>query len=75
MTQSKSTFKVFKDRDNRPRWVAVSSTAYVDRDGEIVSVEALKGAVESRATLGVTWGLCGGGTCRGLTSACVTSNL
>jgi hypothetical protein len=37
---------VFKDANSgMPRWVAVTSNAYRDRDGEIVSSEALKKAV------------------------------
>ena len=37
---------VFKDAaSGMPRWVAVTSNAYRDRDGEIVSTEALKKAV------------------------------
>lgn len=32
---------VFKDVTGHPRWVAVSSTAFQDRDGEIVSLKAL----------------------------------
>lgn len=35
------SFKVAKDRAGRLRWVAVSSTAFKDRDGEIVSTKAL----------------------------------
>lgn len=38
-------FTVYKDARGRDRWVAVSSTAYRDRDGEIVSRQALKAAV------------------------------
>jgi len=38
--------EVFKDSNSGlPRWLAVTSTAYRDRDGEIVSSEALKKAV------------------------------
>ena len=37
--------QVYKDKSGAPRWVAVTSTAYRDRDGEIVSSEALKKAV------------------------------
>lgn len=36
------SFAVHKDAKGRFRWVTVSSTAFRDRDGEIVSVEALK---------------------------------
>ncbi len=35
------SFNVFKDANGRWRWVAISSTAYQDRDGEIVSTKAL----------------------------------
>lgn len=38
--------EVFKDASGFPRWVAVTSTAYRDRDNEIVSSDALKKAVE-----------------------------
>jgi hypothetical protein len=36
-----STFKIFKDTAGRDRWVAQSSTAFQDRDREIVSTKAL----------------------------------
>jgi hypothetical protein len=39
------TLAVFKDATGRDRWASISSTAYRDRDGEIVSTVALKGAV------------------------------
>ena len=35
------SFNVFKDATGKWRWVAISSTAYQDRDGEIVSTNAL----------------------------------
>lgn len=35
------SFRVFKDAAGHWRWVAISSTAYQDRDGEIVSTKAL----------------------------------
>lgn len=35
------SFAVFKDHTGRHRWLAVSSTAFQDRDQEIVSTEAL----------------------------------
>ena len=38
-------FTVYKDAAGRDRWVSISSTAYRDRDGEIVSRAALKAAV------------------------------
>lgn len=37
----KSSFRVFKDASGRYRWVAQSSTAFEDRDKEIVSTKAL----------------------------------
>lgn len=37
-----STFTVFKQADGQYRWIAFSSTAYRDRDGEIVSTKALE---------------------------------
>jgi len=37
-----ASFRVFKDAAGRPRWVAQSSTAYQDRDQEIVSTNALQ---------------------------------
>lgn len=40
------SFTVNKQRDGRYRWAAVTSTAYLDRDNEIVSREALRGVVE-----------------------------
>lgn len=36
------SFAVFKDHTGRYRWLAVSSTAFRDRDGEIVSIKALQ---------------------------------
>lgn len=36
-----ASFQVFKDASGHWRWVAFSSTAYRDRDGEIVSTKAL----------------------------------
>lgn len=39
------SFTVYKDASGADRWVAVSSTAYRDRDREIVSTKALNGAV------------------------------
>jgi hypothetical protein len=36
------SFTVFKQADGQYRWVAFSSTAYRDRDGEIVSTKALE---------------------------------
>jgi hypothetical protein len=39
------SFTVYKDASGADRWVSVSSTAYRDRDREIVSTKALQGAV------------------------------
>lgn len=41
------SFTVFKDARGAYRWLAISSTAYRDRDREIVSRKALQGAVAS----------------------------
>ena len=38
----KEGLSVFKDANGRYRWVAISSNAYRDRDGEIVSTKALE---------------------------------
>lgn len=43
---------VFKDARGVDRWVAISSTAYRDRDGEIVSCKALSQAVARGDTAG-----------------------
>lgn len=40
-TEKDFSFRVFKDARGRDRWVAQSSTAYQDRDQEIVSTKAL----------------------------------
>jgi hypothetical protein len=40
-------FAVFKDKQGHDRWLAISSTAYRDRDGEIVSRAALTQAVKA----------------------------
>lgn len=45
------TFTVHKTTKGY-RWMAISSTAYRDRDGEIVSTKALRDAVESTARRG-----------------------
>lgn len=39
------SFQVFKDAKGQPRWLMVSSTAYQDKDAEIVTRKALAGAV------------------------------
>lgn len=44
-TEKAGRLMVFKDARGQDRWLAVSSTAYRDRDGEIVSSRALRGAV------------------------------
>lgn len=44
--------QVFKDAGGRWRWLAVSSTAYRDKDGEIVSRQALASAVQAGDTSG-----------------------
>ena len=41
VAQKDASFKVFKDARGQWRWVAQSSTAYQDRDREIVSTKAL----------------------------------
>ncbi len=38
----RKTFQVFKDASGRSRWVSFSSTAFQDRDKEIVSTKALE---------------------------------
>jgi hypothetical protein len=43
--RSKGLFTVFKQANGDYRWVAISSTAYLDRDNEIVSTKALQGVV------------------------------
>lgn len=43
--QAVGRLAVFKDAAGADRWAAISSTAYRDRDGEIVSTAALEGAV------------------------------
>ena len=40
------SFRVFKQADGSYRWVTISSSAFRDRDGEIVTAKALEGAVE-----------------------------
>lgn len=50
--QVRPSFSVFKDASGRYRWIMVSSSAYVDRDGEIVSMKALTQAVAEQDTLG-----------------------
>lgn len=48
----KSSLTVFKDSTGRYRWVAFSSNAYRDRDGEIVSTKALEDDVARADTDG-----------------------
>lgn len=49
--ESGDGFMVYKSSDGY-RWVAISSTAYLDRDKEIVSTKALKQAVERAEATG-----------------------
>lgn len=49
--ESSDGFMVYKSSDGY-RWVAISSTAYLDRDKEIVSTKALKQAVERAEATG-----------------------
>lgn len=44
---NRSSFKVFKDAAGDYRWLSISSTAFRDRDGEIVSTAALEKAVDT----------------------------
>lgn len=44
--QDVPSFSVFKDRGGKWRWVGITSTAYLDRDGEHVSQAALKADAE-----------------------------
>lgn len=46
------SLRVFKDARGRHRWSAISSTAYRDRDGEIVSRQALINAVKAADVIG-----------------------
>ena len=48
-----TTIQVFKDASGADRWLLVSSTAYRDRDQEIVSTKALEGAVALADASGV----------------------
>lgn len=52
-TKGRSAFAVFKDARGADRWVSVSSSAYLDRDREIVSSQALAGAVAKADASGV----------------------
>lgn len=47
------SFAVFKDRTGRYRWLTISSTAFRDRDGEIVSVKALADDVARTDATGI----------------------
>jgi len=42
VTGGRGSMVVFKDARNQDRWVAISSTAFIDRDREIVSTKALE---------------------------------
>lgn len=48
----RSNFTVTKDAKGEYRWTLISSSAYVDRDGEIVTEEALERAVEKMKATG-----------------------
>lgn len=37
---------VFKDARGQPRWLAVTTSAYQDRDGEWITMKAIRGAVD-----------------------------
>jgi hypothetical protein len=50
---AEKSFVIFKDAAGHDRWLAISSTAYRDRDGEIVSRKALQQAVSAGDTTGV----------------------
>ncbi|MBD3268490.1 hypothetical protein GF373_17620 [bacterium] len=54
--QEKSGFFVTKDaKTGRPRWTAISSTAFVDRENQIVSREGIRKSIE-RADQNKTYG-------------------
>lgn len=40
------SFSVFKDKSGKMRWLSISSSSYEDRDGEIVSIKALRADVK-----------------------------
>jgi hypothetical protein len=40
-TQAQGSFKAYKDHNGQWRWLAISSSGFEDRDGEIVSTKAL----------------------------------
>lgn len=44
-TKAAPPFAVFKDVKGADRWLAITTTAYKDQDGEYISREAIKGAV------------------------------
>jgi hypothetical protein len=46
MTGKESSLEIFKDADGKLRWITYSSSAYQDKDKEIVSQKALAGAAE-----------------------------
>jgi hypothetical protein len=52
-SEKEATFQVYKDASGVDRWLLVSSTAYRDRDREIVSTKALEGAVALADASGV----------------------
>ncbi len=49
--QRGKSFRVFKDAAGRYRWIMVSSSAYQDRDREIVSLKSLRQAVKEHDAL------------------------
>jgi len=51
-SKSSDAMMVYKSRDGKYRWVAISATAYRDRDKEIISTKALRDAVEKSAQTG-----------------------
>lgn len=53
LKKKKKEFSVFKDAKGRYRWVMVSSTAFRDRDGEIVSIKALEDDVAASDLTGI----------------------
>jgi hypothetical protein len=54
-TELTGTLRVMKDTNGRYRWVAISSNAYEDRHGEIVSRKALEEVVERQDTGPLLW--------------------
>ena len=50
--ESSNNMMVYKSREGQYRWVAISATAFRDRDKEIISTKALRNAVEKSAESG-----------------------